>query len=207
MKKQKLTLGMLAMSILLSFSACQKDDVIEPEIQNTTLEQNAVANYTTDFVNLENPTILGATDKTEFSIKYEKRADSQERTLADVLKRLNLNERQSRAAKEFVHQYSGCAEKHRAKIIEIHQQLVKRANAIREEYLKAYKEGKLTKRELEHKLHALKANLKMHINTNKQAHEHFQMIRKCRTELFRNIASVLNPEQLQKFKHWVNTLR
>ncbi|GAB3195864.1 Spy/CpxP family protein refolding chaperone [Pontibacter aydingkolensis] len=206
MRNQKLTFGVLAMSVLLTFSACQKDNAIKPVVEEAALEFESEVYQLPDIDDLENPVVTGDTETTLFSTQTSNNTVSPERRLSYILKQLRLDENQRRAVRAYVEQHAVCIEEHRSKVQEMHQQLLRKANAAREDYIMAYKAGRITKPELDEKLKALQGKLREEIQKLEQKQFHIRIMRKCRAELFTNIASVLNPEQKHKFRRWVQSL-
>ncbi|WP_125185370.1 hypothetical protein [Botryobacter ruber] len=203
MKHIKLSFGMLAVSALLTFSACQKEDAVMPD--TATMELAASEFQLEDLESLENPVITAATETQDFRIRETDRKTDAAHSLGSILKHLNLDEAQRTAIKGFMEQQTACVAEHKAKIQERHRELMQRANATREELVKAYKAGRITKAELEERLASLHERLKTQLHSDEAKQVRVRMLHKCRAELLANIRSVLTREQLQKWHRWAES--
>lgn len=124
------------------------------------------------------------------------------RGLPFILKQLNLNERQKTAIKGFVAQHCDCVSEHHQKVHAIHHEMVKKANARRNELMAAYKAGRISKTDLHQKLEELRGRVKAEMQNHADKHKQMRIMRGCREELNSRIESVLNAEQLQKWNRW-----
>ncbi|AKQ45915.1 hypothetical protein TH63_10095 [Rufibacter radiotolerans] len=198
MKNLRLTWGMLAFSVFLTFTACQKNDV-DPATELTGTEFQ-MANLT----ELEAPEVTSQSETDEFRCKP---GDSTRvHALVNILKQLNLDENQRKAVKNFARQHQQCVAEHIIKIHQLHKELLHKANVAREEQLKAFKEGKITKAQLEERLMAIRANLREELMKHEVKQLHMRIVRRCRMELLTKIESILNQQQLQKWNTWKASL-
>lgn len=207
MKKIRLTCGILAFSVLLSLTSCQKDEAIAPGIEATEF---AAADF--QLADLESPDVTIASETHAFGIHNDRKANTHSKTqdshtLGFILRQLNLDQTQRKAIRGFLEAQAACVSEHRPKVKERHEELLKRANLIREEYVKAYQAGRITKAELEVKLTNLRERLKGQLQNDEQKQMRMRIMQKCRTDLMAKIASVLNREQLQKFNRWRESLK
>ena len=199
MRNLKLTFAALACAAFITLTGCQKDEV-DPMAEES-IQLNEADFQITNVDGYENPTITGASENTAFDAQCHDKKD-ETKTLIYILRRLNLNERQQHAIKNFVAQHEACVKHHRSKIQQHHEEMLKRANAVREELVAAYKAGKISKPELEAKLKALHENLRAEMQKHHEKQLHIRIMHHCRAELFAKIESVLRPEQLAKWMHW-----
>ncbi|MDX5419585.1 MAG: hypothetical protein LPK09_10245 [Hymenobacteraceae bacterium] len=199
MRNLKLTFAALACAVFFTLTGCQKDDV-DP-IAEESIQLSETDFQITDVNGYENPAITGATENTTFNAQSHDQKD-ETKTLIYILRRLNLNERQQHAIKSFVVQHEECVRHHRSKIQQHHEEMLKRANAVREELVAAYKAGKISKPELEAKLKTLQEKLREEMQKHHDKQLHIRIMRQCRSQLFARIESVLGPEQLAKWKRW-----
>ena len=190
----------MACAALITLSGCQKDEV-GPEMEEAVLAFDDQKFQITDVNEMENPVITDASESTAFSATH---TDTRPEThkLTYILKRLNLNERQKAAVQKFVAQHEECVAEHRSRVQQYHEELLKKANAIREEHISAYKAGSISKQELERRLSVLRERLKEEIKKHHDRQVHLQNMRRCRANLFAKIESILGPEQLAKWTHW-----
>lgn len=204
MRNIRLICGILAFSVFSTFTSCQKDDAFAPDKDATEF---AKAEYQlTDLKVLEKPEVTIASEAQTFGVHDDKKCQDTH-SLDFILRNLSLNETQRKAVKEFVKGHASCVSEHQSKVKERHQELVKHANAGREEYVKAYKAGKITKAQLEEKLTAMREKLKGQLQNDEHKQMRLRILQKCRTDLMAKIASVLNREQLQKFNRWRENLK
>ena len=199
---------MLAVSAMLMFSACQKEDAVMPD--TATMEVAASEFQLEDLTNLEKPDVTTATETDDFRIRETDKRETDRKTdaahsLGSILKHLNLDESQRTAIKGFMEQQSACVAEHKTKIQERHQALMQKANARREELVKAYRAGRITKAELQEKLTSLHERLKAQLHSDEAKQARVRMMHKCRAELMANIKSVLTREQQHKFNRWLES--
>ncbi len=206
MKSFKLTWGALAISACLIFSGCQKDDAVTPDTDVLDAAFSSADFQLEDLNALEKVSITGATETTAFGMGHTDASTETRHPLAHILERMNLDERQKLAVRGFVQEHNSCIKEHHAKIQELHKQLLSKANAIREEYIRAYNAGRISKAELEQKLHTLRERMQEELNKDEVKQMHMRILRKCRQDLFSKIASVLNSEQLRMWNHWKENL-
>jgi hemoglobin-like flavoprotein len=198
MKNLRLTWGMLAFSVFLTFTACQKED-LEPTTELTGTEFQLA-----DLPDLEAPSVTGQTETDEFRCKP---GDSTRvHALVTILKQLNLDENQRKAIKGFARQHQQCVAEHLIRINLLHKELLQKANQAREEQLKAFKEGKITRAQLEERLTAIRTAVQEELAKHEVKQLHMRAVRKCRLELVSKIESVLNQQQLQKWNTWKASL-
>ncbi|WP_242917438.1 hypothetical protein [Pontibacter liquoris] len=200
----KLTCSAVAFAALIAFSGCQKEDV-NPEREEAVLAVDEQGGAITDVNGLENPIITGASESTAFGVNTtDTRPESYRLTY--ILKRLNLNEGQRTAVRRFVEAYEVCVAEHRSKVQQYHEELLKRANAIREEHISAYRAGAITKQELDQRLANLHKKLEEEIKKHPGRQMHVRIMHRCRMELFSKVESVLGPEQLKRWEQWKSRL-
>jgi hypothetical protein len=202
MKNLRLSWGALALSACVLLFGCQKDDAITPETQTLDTAFSSSDFKLDDLNALDKVNITKASETVVFGMTNTDAHTDAKHPLAEVLKKLQLNEKQMVAIKGFMHNHDVCVREHRAKIHEFHKQILAKANAAREEYVRAYKAGKISKAELEHRLNALRLKVQETLNSDEMKQMHMRIMRKCRYELFTNIESVLNSQQLRMWNHW-----
>ena len=192
------------MAALLTLTACQKEETIDP----TQEVEFADAEFQLEDLDaLENATVTHGSETAAFGMSHTDAAHNDRHSLSFILPKLNLNDRQKMAIRGFVKEHSSCMAVHHSRIQALHQELLKRANAIREEYVKAYKAGKISQRELEQKLAALREKVREEISKHEQRQLHLRALRKCRMELMTKIESVLDREQRQLWNRWKLSLQ
>ena len=202
MRNLKLTFAAMACAAFFSLTGCQKDQV-DPLEEAVVIDESQF--QITEVNGYANPTVTNASESTSFNAHCTDKRD-ETKTLVYILRRLNLSERQVHAIKGFVAQHEACVKHHRAKVMQHHEEMLKRANAHREELIAAYKAGKISKPELEAKLKALHEKLKEEMQKHQDKQLHIRIMHHCRSELFSKIESVLNKEQLAKWMRWKSTL-
>jgi hypothetical protein len=203
MKKLRLTCSMLALTALVTFSACQKEDAA-PEVMVQSFESSAFR--LVDLKNLDAPAITNASTTAQFSVQQSDKPQSDKHPLANILQKLNLNDRQKSAVSKFMQHHNASVEGHHKAIKQIHEMILRKANAIRDEYVKAYHAGKISKEDLEAKLNKLKEKVREELKNNEQKNRHMQAIRNSRMKLFAQIESILGPEQLKMWSEWKKSL-
>lgn len=203
MKKFKLTFAALACAAFMSLTGCQQDEVAPAA--EMTLSEDDKSLQITDVEEIANPQISTASETSAFSTSNPDTRDHSRRLLY-ILRQLNLSERQVAAVKVFIAQHEECIVQHRAKIQQYHDELLNRANAVREEYMKQYRAGKITKQELDAKLLSLRAKLREEMEKHHDKQVQVEMMHRCRAALFAKIESILGPEQLAKWNHWKSNL-
>jgi hypothetical protein len=206
MKNLKLTCGSLAFAVLLTFTSCQQEDAV-PTMEAETIEYTAAEYQLSDLGELENPEVTKATEISEFRIQSTENSTSSTPSLPFILKKLDLDENQRKAIREFAEQQAACVSEHREKVRELHQDLLKKANAIREDHVRAYRAGRISKEELDKRLGTLRERLQEQLNKYEPKQMHMRIMYKCRSELMKNIESVLNRDQLYKWNRWKQTLK
>lgn len=133
----------------------------------------------------------------------KEKPNSDPNDLPFILKELNLTERQQAAVKGFMKEYCDCISTHLKRAKGINKFHLDRANITYEELLKAYKSGKITKVEFHEKLKALNNRTKEDIRKDNDKRTEMEIMKKCEASLFRNISSVLDNTQQDKFHRWV----
>jgi hypothetical protein len=199
MKNFRLTFAALACAAFITLTGCQQDDVA-PDAE-MTLSEDDKSLQITEVEEIANPQISTASETSAFSTSSPDTRD-QSRRLLYILRQLNLSERQVAAVKVFIAQHEECVVQHRSKIQQYHEELLIRANAVREEYIKEYREGKITKQELDAKLVTLRTKLREEMEKHHDKQLQVDMMHRCRAALFAKIESILGPEQLAKWTHW-----
>jgi hypothetical protein len=208
---QKLNCVTLVLAASFCFLACQKEELTVSD--RPTSESNFTGpEY--QLLNLEalaNPSITEASETGEFRIlpaeqETADRATPDAESLPYILGRLQLSERQRKAVSGFISQNRGCVADHHQKVRELHQELMKRANARRDEYLRAYQAGRISRSELGEKLNNLNARVREELQNQQSRQRLLRSIYACRKELEDNITSILDREQLQKWNRWKNSL-
>jgi uncharacterized lipoprotein YehR (DUF1307 family) len=199
MKNFRLTFAALACAAFITLTGCQKDDVTPTE--EMTLSEADKSLQITEVEDMTNPQITTATETIAFSTSSTETRQNSSRLLY-ILRQLNLSNRQVAAVKGFIVQHEECVLQHRLKIQQYHEELLKRANAIREEYIQEYKAGTITKQELEARLLTLRTRLREEIQKHQDKQVQLEMMRRCRAALFTKIESILGAEQLAKWTQW-----
>lgn len=200
MRNLRLSVTAVVCAALVMLTGCQ-DENVNPDLDEAVISIDEGKFQITDLNGLENPTITGATEIVAFSTGSTG-SQRESHKLAYILRKLNLNERQRKAVRKYVEEHEACVAEHHRSIRQLHEELLKRANAAREDYIKAYRAGKISKQDLDLKLKELHEKLKQEIKEHKQRQLHLQVMRRCRAELFAKIESVLNREQLAKWTEW-----
>ena len=199
MKNFKLSCSAVALAVLITFTGCQKEDV-DPDLKEAVVGTDGQELQITEVQGLGNPVITEATESTVFGVATDTRLPSER--LIYILKRLNLDERQRTAVKTFVEEHEACVAEHHSKVQQIHEEVLQKANAIRKERISTYRAGKITKQELDQRLHTLHERLKEEIQKHQDRQIPLQIMHTCRAELFSKIESVLGTEQLAKWMQW-----
>jgi hypothetical protein len=127
--------------------------------------------------------------------------------LGAVLHRLDLNKEQKAAIAKFMHEHCMCIAEHLKKVNEMNREIIAKFNHKRDELLKAYKDGRITKEELDRKLGGLKEQLKQELSKIDNKEIHMKIMRTCEEQLLKNIGSVLNPKQKEMWKKWLENRR
>jgi hypothetical protein len=204
MKNMRHLYGIFAFAAMLALTSCHCDELIEPNMKVT--EFDTVVYELDDLNRLANPELSEASETQVFAVK-EHTAEQETQTLRYILKQLNLDATQRTAIRGFAEEQATCLTDHRARIKERHDDLIKRANAVREEHIKEYRAGNITKAQLEERLTALRTRLQEHLQSDEQKLMRLRMMTQCRVQLFKNIASVLTQEQRYKFNRWRESLK
>jgi uncharacterized lipoprotein YajG len=209
MKNRILTRAAMVFAASFFFFSCQKEDL---SLSDRPSGDNRIGAefHIVDLEDLENPNITEASETKEFKIHHadQEVADHQKpahRSLVFILRQLDLNERQKQAIRGFVSQNQACVAEHRQKVREVHQELMEKANGKRAEYMQAYQSGRISRADLAHKLQSLNARIKEELKNQESKERLIRIMHRCRAELFSNIESVLNREQLQKWNRWKNS--
>ncbi|QHL86815.1 hypothetical protein GU926_04925 [Nibribacter ruber] len=202
MKKMRHTWSLLAMSLALVFTACQKEEAPAPD----SIEFASAEYQLPDLQDLETPEISIGSETAPFTCTPLENQREKLEALKKALQSLHLDQNQRTAIKGFVQQHHACIAQHLAALQNLHQNLLQRANAQREAYVKAYKAGEITKAQLEEKLTTLRATLKEQMAKHEVKERQMRLLRKCRQELLQKIESVLSQEQLQKWNTWKSRL-
>lgn len=190
------------MSAILAFTSCHKDDTIDPSLDHFTAEEFQLE----DLDALETTDVTTGSETSAFGISNEEAVHSKRHSLSSILPKLNLDQRQRAAIRGFAKGHAACVEEHRGKVKELHQNLLLKANAVREEYVAAYRAGRISREELEQRIGRLRERVKNEINNHDSKRTHMRALRKCRYDLMTNIESVLNPEQRQLWNRWKQSL-
>lgn len=196
--------ALFAFALLLILTSCQGEEGVEPGIEAS--EFTAAVYQLDDLNGMANPEITEASEIQVFDVK-ENTTEQETQTLRFILKQLNLDVAQRTAIRGFAEEHATCIADHRARLKERHEDLMKRANAIREEHVKAYRAGNITKAQLEERLTALRTRLQEHLQSDEQKLMRMRMMMQCRVRLFTNIASVLTKEQRHTFNRWRESLK
>lgn len=204
MKKLRLNWGLFAFAALLTLASCQKEETIDPALDAEFTDAELQLE---DLDALENTDVTHGSETAAFGMSHTAAAHDERHSLSFILPKLNLSERQKLAIRGFLKNHEACIAEHHGKIQQLHQELLKRANAIREDYIKAYRAGKISQRELEQKLAALREKVREEISKHEQRQLHLRVLRKCRMELITKIESVLDREQRQLWNRWKLSLQ
>lgn len=196
--------GIFAFAAMFALTSCHCDELIEPNIQVT--EFDTAVYKLDDLSGLANPELNEASETQAFAMR-EHTAEQETQTLRYILKQLNLDAAQRTAIRGFAEEQATCIADHRARLKERHEDLLKRANAVREEHIKDYRAGNITKAQLDERLTALRTRLQEHLQSDEQKMMRLRMMMQCRVRLFTNIASVLTQEQRYKFNRWHESLK
>jgi hypothetical protein len=217
MKISKLTLGLLTLFAGLILSSCKKSDTLPPSPSQTIAAPSAdefqsPAFQADNLDQLENPAITDGiqadfqvtaqSDNDPISAPYTQNGKD---NLPTILKQLNLDSSQKGAIKGYFADYRDCIKEHVRKVIEIHQEILKKYNGLRRQAFEAYKAGKITKEQYEKRLHELHDKLTYELKSHPLKLEELKIARRCREQLTKEIASVLNKDQLARFRHWLET--
>ncbi|GGK81930.1 hypothetical protein GCM10011405_32110 [Rufibacter glacialis] len=167
----------------------------------------ATADYQlVDLTELEAPEVSLGSEATAFTCTPRETSKEKMETLKRALQHLGLDENQKTAVKGFVQQHNACIAPSIDRIHSLHHDLLRKANAAREEYIIAYKAGKITKPQLEENLAKLRASLKAELEKHEVKQRQMRLVRKCRQELLQKIEAVLNQNQLLKWNNWKSRL-
>jgi ribosome-binding ATPase YchF (GTP1/OBG family) len=204
MRKLLHACGLLAFVSLLSFTACQEKDSVDPAVDlSFTSDEFLLA----DLETLAAPHLKDGCDEKAFSVHATATAKAERQSLSYILPLLNLSARQAAGIREFARDHHRAASVHRGSISMLHEQILMRANDQRKEYVKAYNENKLTREQLEEKLVVLRERVLTELTSNEQKQTHMRALRALRADLMQKIEGVLDRAQLQKWSNWKESLK
>ncbi|MGZ5244829.1 MAG: hypothetical protein ACXWW0_12945 [Bacteroidia bacterium] len=227
MKTLKITLIALFAGSL-AFTACQKNQESNKGCFSGGNEEYAEPTYQiSDLKEIEEPDITQADEKNEFKLRDEKRhnalrpceitqvkkrkGDEKERPeikpkdLPFILKQLELDSTQKHAVRGFLKDYCDCLGENHRKTHSINKEHLRKANQHRQELIEAYKNGRITKAELDEKLRTLRSRIKENMRKDHDKRAHMEMMKKCENGLFRSISTVLDRSQASKFNRWLES--
>jgi hypothetical protein len=203
MKKLRLSWGLFALSAILTFTSCQKEDAVDPTLDSFAAEEFQLE----DLSALESTEVTRGSESAAFGISNTEAMHSERHSLSNILPKLDLNQRQRAAISGFAKDHAACVAEHRQRIHELHRNLLAKANAVREDYIAAYHAGRISREELEQRLTSLRERVRNEINNHDRKQMHMRALRKCRLDLMTNIESVLNREQRQLWDRWKQSLQ
>jgi hypothetical protein len=137
----------------------------------------------------------------------EKEPKDPKRDLGGVLQKLDLNKEQKAAIAKFMHEHCMCIAEHLKKVNEANREIMAKFNRKRDELIKAHKEGRITKEELDRRLGALKEQMKQELAKHDNKEIHMHIMKTCEEQLLKNIGSVLNSRQAEMWKKWLENRR
>lgn len=179
----------------------------------------------TDLDALENPAFTDATEDHEMTAggdphlhdhgpcaKIHHRMHLQQRDslhhqhhLGLVFRRMNLDTNQLRQIRGYMREYCQCTGSSIHKIRNAHREIIARGNNQRHQLLIAYRNGRIDRTQFHNRILILNRNIGQALIKAPGKAQALQALKRCRHGLFTDIADVLNPQQLQMWRRWVQS--
>lgn len=195
--------GLLAFASLWSFTACQDKDSVYPAVD---LSFTSAEFLLEDLEALAKPYLRDGCDEKAFSIHTVATAKTERQTLTYILPKLNLQANQAASIRDHAQSHQQATSTHRGSISILHQEILMRANAERDTYVKAYNESRISQEQLDAKLLVLRDRVMTELRDHEQKQEHMRVLRNQRSDLMQNIEKVLDRGQLQQWNSWKGSI-
>ncbi|PKV76011.1 hypothetical protein [Pontibacter ramchanderi] len=199
MRVSLLIRGLLAFVFFLSLSACEDKSGTDPSVDLTFSSSEFLLE---DLEALAKPQLRDGCNDKAFNIQTVATSKQDRHTLSYILPMLGLQTNQAATIRDYALDHQQATVTVRGSISIIHQQILMRANAERDAYLKAYEEDRITKAQLDEKLLGLQDRLTAELHEHEQKQTHLRVLHERRHTLLQNIETVLNPTQLQQWSNW-----
>lgn len=199
MKKMLRIWGLMAFVSFLSLSACEEKDGADPAVDLSFSSSEFLLD---DLDALATPHLRDGCDEKAFNIHTVATAKTDRQSLSYILPTLGLQTNQAATIRDFALDHQRSTSTHRGSVSIIHQEILMRANAERDTYVKAYNEKRISFEQLEAKLLTLRERVEAELQKHEQKQTHMRVLREHRTGLMQNIETVLNPTQLQQWSNW-----
>lgn len=204
MKKQLRTWGLMALVSLMSFTACEEKDSGDPAVD---LSFTSAEFMLEDLDALSKPHLKDGCNDKAFAIYSVATATSERQSLTYILPMLNLESRQAGTIGGYAKEHQRAIIPHSGGISILHQEILMRGNAQRDDLIKAFNESRISQEQLAASLLALQDRVLAELSGHEKKQEHMRVLRQHRTELLNNIETVLNGTQLQQWKSWRGSIK
>lgn len=128
------------------------------------------------------------------------------RHLLQILRKLNLSENQKTEVKDFISEHKDCVKGPLQDLRTLVGPILADANAKRKDIIAKYKDGIITREEAKAQIEALNKATRELINNDPGMAIIKSALCDCKSNLFRNIASILTDDQKIIWNDWVNKL-
>jgi hypothetical protein len=204
MERQLRIWGLMIFISLLGFTACQEKDSADPDAD---LSFTSAEFLLEDLDALSKPHLKDGCGDKAFTIHSVATARTERHTLTYILPMLQLESRQAITIGGYAKDHQRATSTHSGSISMLHQEILMRGNAQRDELIKAYNENRINQEQLDERLLALHDRVLAELSENEQKQEHMRVLRQRRAELFHNIETILNGTQLQQWQSWRGSIR
>ncbi len=123
-----------------------------------------------------------------------------------ILRQLELDSLQIDQIKGFIFDYRLCIKENVMNLREKEKELLEPFNERRKEIFEAYKNGEITREEAAQALLQLHQEIIEVLSQNNFRVLACEAMKDCRNQLFENIKTILNEEQLVKFEEWLSKM-
>lgn len=196
--------GLMAFVSLLSFSACEEKDSADPA---ANLSFTSAEYLLEDLDALSKPHLKDGCGDKAFTILTVATARTERQSLSYILPTLNLESRQATTIGSYAKDHQRATSTHSGSISILHQEILMRANAQRDELIKAFNQNRISQEQLDERLLLLRDRVMAELSSHEQKQEHMRVLRQRRAELFHNIETILNGTQLQQWQSWRGSIR
>jgi len=221
---KKVILSGVAIAALLFFNfSCEKETEIEQLIDNTSLKELTPLVLISNYDLLENPKISDASLEEEFELVEDGTIEEEimpefsesngeivnksqlKDSLYLYLSKLNLSREQAIKIKYSLQEFNTCKLSQHRMLRAINKEIIGKANKERNVLIQKYKEGKITKEELEKSLLALKIRAVNAMRDNPARKKILENLHKCHLEFIENLRLILSKDQWEKLLHFLKS--
>ncbi|MDX9789878.1 MAG: hypothetical protein WCZ17_10610 [Candidatus Kapaibacterium sp.] len=127
--------------------------------------------------------------------------------LGKVFNLMNLSDEQKSEIRGLVNNNRNCETRWMSRLHSSRENIIKQANETKRRILQQYRNEEITRSEANRKMNQLNMRVRNALHNNSVNAEVREGIKNCRNELFRNIAQLLDEEQLEVWTRFVRSIK